>query len=87
MGEAQEKNGLRVGAAYLQPVETDALELMRDPKESDFTSKRTSPPIRTMRRAISCPVIATGGCGRGYQGPPRSVIAPKRSRAGVLGKC
>ncbi|WKW49747.1 iron transporter [Rhodomicrobium lacus] len=36
IGEAQEKSGLRVGAVYLQPIEIDAPELMRDPKESDF---------------------------------------------------
>lgn len=36
IGEAQEKEGLRIGAVYLQPVEIDKPELMRDPKDSDI---------------------------------------------------
>jgi len=36
IGQAQEKNGLEVAAVYLQPVEIDAPELMRDPKDSDL---------------------------------------------------
>jgi uncharacterized protein involved in high-affinity Fe2+ transport len=36
MGEAQEKEGLRVAAVYLQPIEIDEPSLMRDPKDSDL---------------------------------------------------
>lgn len=36
IGEPQVKEGLRVAAVYLQPVEIDQPSLMRDPKDSDL---------------------------------------------------
>ncbi|ABD89045.1 iron transporter [Rhodopseudomonas palustris] len=36
IGTPQEKSGLRVGLVYLQPIEIDTPELMRDPKQSDL---------------------------------------------------
>lgn len=36
IGKPQEKGGLRVAAVYLQPIEIDVPELMRDPKASDL---------------------------------------------------